>query len=88
VSLFSCRSVASGALCRENDAHDPSGFDVPEHFREPELVGLDSNDFLFCVIRRIGVHLFRFRLFTGIVRREASPPFRPLCGHPGFDHVG
>jgi hypothetical protein len=51
-------------------------------------VGLDSHDFLFrfCVVRRIGVHLFRFRVFRGVVRREASPPFRttrrgipPVC---------
>jgi hypothetical protein len=53
---------------------------VPEHFREPEFMSLDSHDFLFCLIRLIGVHLFRFRLFTGIVRREASPPSEPLGG--------
>jgi hypothetical protein len=80
VSLFSCRSVASGALFWKNDAHDPSGFDVPEHFREPEFMSLDSNDFLFCAIGLIGVHLVRFRLSIGIVRREASPPSEPLGG--------
>jgi hypothetical protein len=58
-----------------NDQHNPSGFDVPEHFREPEVLGLDNHRFLFCVIRLIGVHLFRFRLSAGVVRREASPPF-------------
>jgi hypothetical protein len=66
--------VASGSLFRENDAHDFSGFDVPEYFGEPEFMGLDSDDFLFCVICRIGVHLFRFRFFSGVVRRVASPP--------------
>ena len=77
---LSCRSAAGGALFWENDAHDPSGFDVPEHFREPEFMGLDSDDFLFCAIRLIGVHLFRFLLFAGIVRREASPPFVVVTG--------
>jgi hypothetical protein len=87
VSLFSFRSVARGAWCWENDADDPSGFDVPEYFGKPEFVGLDSDDFLFCVIRRIGVHLFRFLQFTGIVCREASPPSEPLGEHPGLDYA-
>ena len=73
VSLFLCRSVARGSLFREDYAHYLSGFDVPEHFREPEFLGPDSHDFLFCLVRLIGVHLFRLRLSTGVVRREASP---------------
>jgi hypothetical protein len=45
--LFLCRLVASGSLFWENNAHDPSGFDVPEHFREPEFMSLDNHDHLF-----------------------------------------
>jgi hypothetical protein len=57
--LFLCRSLASGPLSREDYAHYLSGFDVPEHFREPEFFGPDSHDILFCLVRRIDIHLFR-----------------------------
>lgn len=30
-----------------NNAHDPAGLDVPEHFREPEILGQDNHDGLF-----------------------------------------
>ena len=36
VSLFS--------LLLGNDEHNPSGFDVPEHFREPEVPGQENHD--------------------------------------------
>ena len=29
-------------LCR-NDEHNPSGFDVPEHFREPDVLGRENH---------------------------------------------
>jgi len=66
-------------LFREDDAYDLSGFYVPEHFGEPEFAGLDSHYFLFCIVCRIGVHLFRFRFFSGVAGREASPP---SAGYP------
>lgn len=47
---------------------------MPEHITEPEISGQHDNDRPFCVIRPIGVHLFRFLLSTRAVRREASPP--------------
>lgn len=82
VSLFSL-PLAGGVPGCGNDEHDPSGFDVPEHLSEPEIRGQHNHGFLFCVIRLIGVHLFRFRFFSGVVRREASPPFRPAgAGEP------
>jgi hypothetical protein len=69
-----------------NDEHSPSRLDVPEHFREPEILRPDNHRFLFCVIRLTSAHLFRFRMLTRAVRREASPPsdslslFRPYSG--------
>ena len=42
VSLFLAVSRC-GAWCG-NDAHNPSGFDVPEHFREPEVPGQENHD--------------------------------------------
>jgi hypothetical protein len=33
-----------GTLCCEDDEHDLSGFDVPEHFREPEILSQENND--------------------------------------------
>jgi hypothetical protein len=41
------------------------------------LLGLEDHGWLSWVIRLIGVHLFRFWLYTGGVRREAAP----LPGH-------
>jgi hypothetical protein len=32
---------------RGNDEHGLSGFDVPEHFRQPEFVRLDDHRFFF-----------------------------------------
>jgi hypothetical protein len=61
---------------------------VPEHFREPEVRGQHDHGFLFWVVRLIGVHLFRFRLFIGVVGRMASPPSgwrgrRAVAGYGG-----
>jgi trehalose-6-phosphatase len=33
-----------GMLCCGDDEHDPSGFDVPEHFRELEVQGQENHD--------------------------------------------
>lgn len=67
-----------GLSCR-NDTDNSSGFDVAEHFRESEVLSQDDHDFFllfsFGAVRRIGVHLFRFRLFGGLVCRGSSPPF-------------
>jgi hypothetical protein len=73
VGLFPLLSVG-GVPGGRNDAYDPSGFDVSEHFREPEVRGQHNHSFLFRVSRLIGVHLFWFGLFSGAVRRAASPP--------------
>jgi hypothetical protein len=40
--------LARGVGCR-NDEHNPSGFDVPEHFREPEVLGWD----ITCAYQRL-----------------------------------
>jgi len=32
-----------GALGCGDDEHDPAGFDVPEHFREPEVLGQENH---------------------------------------------
>ena len=37
LSLLLC-GLREALYCR-NDEHNPSGFDVPEHFREPEFLG-------------------------------------------------
>ena len=59
---FLCRSVARGSLFRENDAHDASGFYVPEHLGYPEFFRLDDDDRLFRLVRLAGVFLFWFWL--------------------------
>jgi hypothetical protein len=88
VSLFSLLlGGLRGGLGCGNDEHDPSGLDVPEHFREPEFLGRDDNGWLSWVIRLIGVHLFRFRLLTGVGRREASPLPGHSAGIPPFRHL-
>jgi hypothetical protein len=86
VSLFSLLLVGGlrETLGCGNDEHDPSGFKVPEHFREPEILSRDNSGWLFWVIRLIGAHLFWFRLSTGVVRREVSPPSELLGGHPSL----
>lgn len=33
-----------GTLCCGDDEHNLSGFDVPEHFREPEVPGQENHD--------------------------------------------
>jgi hypothetical protein len=86
VSLFSLLLVGGVSRCG-NEAHDLSGFNVPEHFREPEVRGQHDHGFLFCLIRLIGIHLFRFQIFSGVVGREASPPSE-LLGERSFAAEG
>lgn len=42
LSLLLCGSQE--AVCCRNDEHDPAGFDVLEHFREPEVLGHQNHD--------------------------------------------
>jgi hypothetical protein len=47
VSLFPLLLRGSqGTLCCRDDDYDLSGFDVPEHFREPEVLGHQNHDWL------------------------------------------
>jgi hypothetical protein len=81
-------SFAGGSLFREYDFHDFSGFDVPEYFGEPELMGMNDHYFSVLGVRCIGVRLFRFRLSPGVVRRGASPPFRAAVRELPAVHAG
>jgi hypothetical protein len=45
--LFPAVRRLAGELRGGNDEHDPSGFDMPEHFRKPEFPGLENNGRLF-----------------------------------------
>jgi hypothetical protein len=73
-----------GGLGCGDDEDCLAGFDVPEHFGEPEVLGVDDHGWLFWVVRLIGVHLFRSWLLAGVVGRGASLPSEPLGGHSSF----
>ena len=77
--LFVAARRLFGDVGRGNDEYDLSGFNVPEYFRETEFIRENNHGWLFGVIRLMGVHLFPFRLFTGVVGRRASPPSELLC---------